>query len=82
MSHVELILREIESLPTLSPVAARVLKLTGSSDAEVSEIVRLVESDATLAAKLLRQIKRSDLGAGRSVTTVERHNRSPGMTRL
>ena len=72
MSHVELILREIESLPTLSPVAARVLKLTGSSDAEVSEIVRLVESDATLAAKLLRQIKRSDLGAGRSVTTVER----------
>lgn len=70
--HVELILQHIDALPTLSPIATRVLQLSGSSEAEVSEIVHLVESDPTLAARLLAMCRRSDKGLAHSVTTIER----------
>ena len=70
--HVELILQHVDALPTLSPIATRVLQLSGSSEAEISEIVQLVESDPTLAARLLALCRRSDKGLSHSVTTVER----------
>ncbi|MEO1129655.1 MAG: HDOD domain-containing protein, partial [Planctomycetota bacterium] len=69
--HVELILQHIDALPTLSPIATRVLEMTGSAETELHELVALVESDPTLSAKLLAMCRRSDRGAGR-VTTVER----------
>lgn len=71
-AHVELILQHIDALPTLSPIATRVLELSGSSDAEISEIVELVESDPTLAARLLAMCRRADKGLAVAVTTVER----------
>lgn len=69
--HVALILRHVTNLPTLSPVATRVLQLSGSEDADISELVSLIESDPTLSARVLAMCRRSDVGA-RAVTTVSR----------
>ena len=70
-AHAELILRRVEALPTLSPVAARVMSLSGSGDAELGEIAALIESDPALAAKVLSLSRRSHRGAG-AVMTVPR----------
>ena len=68
--HVDLILQRIDSLPTLSPVAARVLKLSGSNEADLRQIIQIVESDPALAARLISLCRRSDLGV--TVSTVDR----------
>ena len=70
--HVELILQQIDSLPTLSTVATRVLELSGSSDGAMGEIIRLVESDPALSAKLLAMCRGADKGLSQQVETVER----------
>ncbi|HVZ94281.1 MAG TPA: HDOD domain-containing protein, partial [Phycisphaerales bacterium] len=72
MSRLELILQQIDSLPTLSSVATRVLALSGSSESDVREIVRLIESDPALTVKLLSLCRRAERGLGGSITTVER----------
>ena len=68
---VELILRQIESLPTLSPVAVRVLELSGSSQGDVREITRLIESDPALTARVLALCGKANRGLS-GITTVER----------
>ncbi len=68
--HVEAILRRVGSLPTLSPIATRVLQLSGSDETDLREIARLVESDPSLSAKLLALCRRSNMGL--TVTTVDR----------
>lgn len=73
--RVEMILQQVESLPTLSPIAMRVLQLASSPDAGASQIAGLIESDPALTARVLALCRRADLGANRSaagVTTVER----------
>jgi len=70
--RAELILHEVESLPTLSAVATRLMKVTSSDDADLREIIRLIESDPVLTAKVLSLCRRADLGLGARVTTVER----------
>jgi signal transduction histidine kinase/HD-like signal output (HDOD) protein len=68
--HVEAILRRVDALPTLSPIATRVLQLSGSDESDLREIARLVQADPSLSAKLLALCRRSNLGL--NVTTVER----------
>ncbi len=70
--RVELILSQIEQLPTLPAVAARVLQTTSSPDSSASDVVALIEADQALTAKILSLIGRSDLGVGREVSTVAR----------
>ncbi len=70
--RVELILEQLDSLPTPSPVAMRLLKLTSADDAEIDEIVSLVQADAALTGKLLALCRRANTGLGDSVLTVER----------
>lgn len=69
--HVDLILRHVKGLPTLSPIATRILQLSGSGDADIKELVSLIESDPALSARVLAMCRRSDVGA-RGVTTVSR----------
>jgi signal transduction histidine kinase/HD-like signal output (HDOD) protein len=71
-AHVDLILEEIDALPTLSPVAVRALRLTGSSDADVRAIIELVESDPALAAKILSLCRKSNASTAHRVESVER----------
>ncbi len=70
--QVEMILEQVESLPTLSPVAARLLRVASSEDADLSEISRLIESDPPLSARMLGMCRRSDRGLGDRITTVKR----------
>lgn len=70
--RVELILHELESLPTLSAVAVRILALTTDEDAEAKEVIRLVSSNPALASKVLALCRCHDRGRGSRVTTVER----------
>ncbi|MEM1355901.1 MAG: HDOD domain-containing protein [Planctomycetota bacterium] len=69
--RIELILRQIDSLPTLPTVATRLLQLTASDEAHAREVIELVEADPSLTAKVLSLCRTADKGL-RDVLTVER----------
>src|SRR6476659_2778548 len=69
-SQVEMILAKIEALPTLPAVAMRLIELTSQPGSAAREVVQLVESDPSIAAKILSLARRTNLGL--HVTTVER----------
>jgi len=72
-SHkVELVLAQLESLPTLAPVALRLLELTSRPDADARLAARLIESDAALTARMLSLLSRADRAVDRRSATVER----------
>jgi signal transduction histidine kinase/HD-like signal output (HDOD) protein len=70
--HVELILRQIESLPTLAPVAMRLMRIGNLEDADLDHVVELIESDPPLTARLLGLCRRADKGLGDRITTIRR----------
>src|SRR5688572_4031087 len=70
--RVELILQQLEELPTLSTVAVRVLQATGSDDSSLKEVVKLIESDVSLTTRLLQLVHRADVGVRGDVSSVER----------
>ncbi len=70
--RVELILQQLEDLPTLPAIALKVLQATGSDEAGAKEVTRLIESDQALTAKILQLVKRADSGVRAEVATVER----------
>jgi len=69
--RTELVLRELDSLPTLPAVAARLLELGSDDQADVKEIVRLIEADPTLTARLLSLCKKAATRTRYPITTVE-----------
>jgi len=69
---IELILRKLEELPTLSTVATRVMNLTSDAEADIDEIISLLEADPALSGRLLSLCRRASLGVSQSVTTVRR----------
>ena len=70
--RVELIIRQLESLPTLPVVAAKLLRATTAKDSSIREIISLIESDQSLTAKILALTRRAHLGLGNTITTVEK----------
>ncbi len=70
--HVDLILSHVEDLPTLSPVAVRVLQVSSSPEADIADITRLIESDPALTSRLLRLCRRADKVTASEITTVQR----------
>jgi len=56
--RVELILQQLNSLPTLPAVAARLLRITSRSSTQASEVVRLIESDPSLASRIMTLVTR------------------------
>src|SRR4051812_9239420 len=71
-SQIETILREVDSLPTLSTVATRLLEVAGMEDADLDALVEIIESDPALSARLLGLCRRADKGLGDRITTVRR----------
>jgi hypothetical protein len=71
-SQIETLLRGIQSLPTLSPVATRLLHIAGMEDADLDALVEIIESDPALSARLLGLCRRADKGLGDRITTVRR----------
>lgn len=69
--RVELILQQIEALPTLSPIASRLLDLGGPSEADLSEIAKVIESDPSMTARMLGLCRRAHLGLGNRITSVK-----------
>src|SRR6188768_2183405 len=71
--RVELILQQLEELPTLPAIAVRLLELTGSeSAASAAQVATLIQSDPSLASRILQLVHRADAGVRGEVTSVER----------
>ena len=71
--RLDLILHQLDELPTLPAVAVRVLDATGRDDTAAADVTRLLESDPALSARILRLVHRSDLAArGGNAETVAR----------
>lgn len=70
--RVELILQQLEELPTLPAVVVKLLELTADDRASVDEVVRLVSSDPSLTARILQLVHRADVGVRGEVHSIER----------
>jgi putative nucleotidyltransferase with HDIG domain len=70
--RVELILQQLEELPTLPAVAVKVLEATAREDADIKEVVRLISSDVSLTTRILQLVHRADVGVRGEVNSVER----------
>jgi signal transduction histidine kinase/HD-like signal output (HDOD) protein len=70
--RVELILQQLDALPTLAPIAVQILELTSSEDSRGKDVVKLVMSDPALSAKVLKLCRCSERGRALNVTSVER----------
>ncbi len=70
--RVELILQQLEALPTLGAVAVRLLQMTRDEKSQARDVIKLVSSDPSLSAKILKLCRCGDKGRAFDVTTVER----------
>ncbi len=71
-AYVESILAQLDRLPTLKPVAMRLLHATTSDDTSAFDVVSIIRADASLSSALLRLLHRADRGVSRDVTDIER----------
>jgi HD-like signal output (HDOD) protein len=70
--QVELVLAQLTTLPTLSPIASRVLALASSNDPDFDAIIELIESDPALSARTLALCKKAAFGISHPITSVRR----------
>src|SRR5436309_1664390 len=70
--RVDLILQQLEELPTLPAVAVKVLEATGRDDSDASDVIKLIQSDPALTARILQLVHRADVGASGEITSVDR----------
>jgi HD-like signal output (HDOD) protein len=71
-AQVRLILRQVPTLPTLAPVASRLLMIDASSTVDLGEIARLVESDPVLAGRILGLCRKADKGVTEKISSIRR----------
>src|SRR3954451_7077477 len=70
--RVELILQQLEELPTLPAVALKVLQATGSDDSAAKDVVQLISSDVALSTRILQLVHRADAGVRGEVNSIDR----------
>ena len=70
--QVELILERVETLPTLSPIAARLLSIGTIDEVLITDVVKIIESDPALSTRILGLCRKADRGLGDRITTVKR----------
>ncbi|HED54177.1 MAG TPA: HDOD domain-containing protein [Phycisphaerales bacterium] len=68
--QVELILDRVDQLPTLSPIAQKLLSAASPDDVDFSELIKLIETDPSLTGKVLSMCRRADRGLGNAVSSV------------
>ncbi len=69
--RVELILQQLEDLPTLPAVAVRVLEITGNRSTSADEVVEAISSDPALTSRILELVNRAGTGSGGEITSVK-----------
>lgn len=69
--EVDLVLGQLEAIPPLSPVATRILSLTADEQTSPRDLVRLVETDPALAARLLSMLGRAETGVRASAINLD-----------
>jgi putative nucleotidyltransferase with HDIG domain len=69
--RTELVLKELDQLPTLPAVATKLLELGARDDVQIREIVRVIESDPALTTRLLALCRRAAYRTRHPITTVE-----------
>src|SRR5579862_8080910 len=70
--RVDLILQQLDELPTLPSVALRVLEITGDARTSADQVVQLIESDPALATRILQLLHRADSGIRGEINAVDR----------
>ncbi len=70
--QVELVLAGVESLPTLAPIATRLLSMGAAQDVDIEEVTRIIESDPAMASRILGLCRRADKGLGDKIVSVRR----------
>jgi putative nucleotidyltransferase with HDIG domain len=68
----ELTLSHLDSLPTLAPVAAKLLQVTLDDESSARDIVSVLRHDQSLTARILSLANSAACGARGKVTTVDR----------
>lgn len=72
LPDAELVLTQLDELPTLSAIAVKLLHLTTSVDSRTEEVCALVRNDQSLTAKVLSVANSAATGVREPVTTVDR----------
>jgi HD-like signal output (HDOD) protein/signal transduction histidine kinase len=67
---VELVLQQLDSLPSLPAVALRLLTLTGSSESNIREVVEAISLDPALTSKILSLVQSAAAATRVPVTSV------------
>ena len=70
--RVELILQQLEELPTLRPVAVKLLDLATSETSETQQVIDLVGSDPAMASKVLKLCRCHARGRASIVKSIDR----------
>jgi putative nucleotidyltransferase with HDIG domain len=70
MNLTESIAKRIDKLPMLSAVASRLLEISGSADVSLKGIVKIVETDAFLTAKILKVANSAAFSARQPISTL------------
>ncbi len=70
--QVELILERVETLPTLSPVAARLLSMGSVDSVSIGDVVKIIESYPALSTRILGLCRKADRGLGDRIMSVKR----------
>src|SRR4051812_10163727 len=70
--RVDLILQQLDGLPTLPAVALRILEATGNEDSSARDVVALIASDPALTTRILQLVHRADIGVRGEVNSIDR----------
>jgi HD-like signal output (HDOD) protein len=68
---VELVLQQLDSLPTLPAIVVRLLALTGSAESRIQEVVQLLSTDQSLTGKLLSLAGSASAGVRAPITSIQ-----------
>src|SRR6185436_6101021 len=68
---VELVLQQLDALPTLPAIVVRLLSLTNANDSKIQEVVQLLSADQSLTGKLLSLAGSAAAGVRVPVTSVQ-----------
>ncbi len=76
------IIKKIEDLPVIVPVAVHVLTLSLKDDVELDKLTSLIESDPVLTARILKLVNNMQSGLMEKVTTVRQAAALAGLNQV